>query len=133
MDPVVHFEMPYQDKNRMADFYKKVFGWKTEILGPEMGNYVLAGTTETDEKQMIKKPGRINSGFFERSKDNEHPSVVISVQDIRASMKKVTEAGGRIVGGSKLGEPDMIPGIGLYISFIDTEGNRGSLLEPPKA
>jgi hypothetical protein len=41
MNPVVHFEMPAEDRKRMADFYTKVFGWKTQQLGEDMGNYVL--------------------------------------------------------------------------------------------
>jgi len=47
MDPVVHFEMPYEDGSRMAKFYATAFGWQTQGLGEEMGNYVLATTTET--------------------------------------------------------------------------------------
>jgi predicted enzyme related to lactoylglutathione lyase len=29
-----------------------------------------------------------------------------------------------------LGEPMEIPGVGQYVSFIDTEGNRVSMLQP---
>ena len=60
------------------------------------------------------------------------PSVVIAVDDIRESMKKVKEAGGKILGGdpNKPGEPGDIPGVGLFCSFIDTEGNRVSMLQP---
>jgi predicted enzyme related to lactoylglutathione lyase len=129
-NPVVHFEMPYEDKERMAGFYTKAFGWETQMTGPEMGEYVVVTTAETDEKRMIKEPGRINGGFFKRTKENQKPSVVIAVDDIRAAMKKVEEAGGKVLGGSKAGEPDDIPGIGLYISFLDTEGNQASLLQP---
>lgn len=130
MNPVVHFEMPAEDKKRMSNFYTKVFGWKAEVLGPEMGNYVIVRTTDTDEKGMPKKPGIINGGFFDKSKGNEHPSVVIAVDDIRDAMKKIKDGGGTIVGGSKPGEPDNIPGVGLYIAFKDTEGNRVSILQP---
>ena len=49
MNSVVHFEMPYEDRERMAKFYRTAFGWQTQVLGEEMGNYVLATTTETDE------------------------------------------------------------------------------------
>ena len=49
MNPVVHFEMPAGDRIRMADFYSRVFGWQTEMLGEEMGNYVHATTSENDE------------------------------------------------------------------------------------
>ena len=126
MDPVVHFEMPAEDRNRMAGFYSKVFGWQTQILGPEMGGYVVVATTESDDNGP-KKPGAINGGFFQKSADKpaQYPSVVIAVDDIRASMKKVTDAGGRV-----LGDPMEIPGVGTYVSFFDTEGNRVSLLQP---
>jgi len=33
-------------------------------------------------------------------------------------------------GGRVLGEPMEIPGVGLYVSFDDTEGNRMSILQP---
>ena len=35
MDPVVHFEMPYKDRDRIARFYESVFGCRTEKLGAE--------------------------------------------------------------------------------------------------
>jgi uncharacterized protein len=40
-------------------------------------------------------------------------------------MKQVTGAGGNV-----LGEPMEIPGVGQYVSFFDTEGNRVSMLQP---
>ena len=58
MDPVVHFEMPAEDRKRVADFYTKVFGWKTQMLGPEMGDYVLATTAESDENGASEEPRR---------------------------------------------------------------------------
>ena len=135
MNPVVHFEMPAEDRKRMSEFYTKVFGWKIQQLGPEMGEYMVVSTSEFDEKTMRpKEPGMINGGFYQKTKEmgEQHPSVVISVDDIRESMKKVAEAGGKILGGdpNKPGEPGDIPGIGLYCSFIDTEGNRISMLQP---
>ena len=33
-------------------------------------------------------------------------------------------------GGKVLGDPMDIPGIGKYVSFLDTEGNRVSMLKP---
>jgi hypothetical protein len=49
MNPVVHFEMGYKDRDRMIKFYETVFGWKRQKMGQEMGNYVTAQTTETDK------------------------------------------------------------------------------------
>ena len=126
MNPVVHFEMPYRERDRIARFYERAFGWKTEKLGAEMGNYVLATTAEQDAKADAPR-GAINGGFFPYSPEmpGQHPSVVIGVQDIQASMKAVGSAGGKV-----LGTPMEIPGVGRYVAFEDTEGNRLSMLQP---
>ncbi len=126
MNPVVHFEMPADDRTRMAKFYTKAFGWQTEMLGPEMGDYVVVTTTESDDGGP-KKPGAINGGFYMKKEDwpAQYPSVVIAVDDIRGSMKKVADAGGKV-----LGDPMEIPGVGQYVAFFDTEGNRVSMLQP---
>jgi predicted enzyme related to lactoylglutathione lyase len=126
MNPVVHFEMPYDNGARMAKFYESAFGWQTRMLGAAMGNYVLATTAESDES-IPKRPGAINGGFYPRNPawPAQHPSIVIAVDDVKASIKNVTDAGGKV-----LGEPMEIPGVGQYVSFTDTEGNRVSMLQP---
>ncbi len=132
MNPVVHFEMPLEDKERVSKFYSKVFGWEIKVMGEEYGGYVLAMTTPSDDNGPLK-PGAINGGFFQKdpSKKDQYPHIVISVDDIAEAMKKVTEAGGKVLGGSyKAGEPDDIPGVGLYVSFIDSEGNHVGMLQP---
>ena len=133
MDSVVHFEMPAEDKGRMVTFYEGVFGWKTTQLGPEMGDYVLVTTTETDKNGMISAPGAINGGFYPKTVGEprgQNPRVVIAVDDIHEAMKKVTAAGGTVLGGDFApGEPDDIPGVGLYAAFIDTEGNQVGMLQ----
>ncbi len=126
MNPVVHFEMPYENRARMAKFYKSVFGWQTRMLGEDMGNYVTATTTETGERGP-KRPGAINGGFYPKKHDwpAQYPSIVIAVGDIKRSIKKVNDAGGKV-----LGKPMEIPNVGQYVSFIDPEGNRVSMLQP---
>ena len=126
MNPVVHFEMPYRDRERMAKFYASAFGWQSRMLGEEMGNYVVVTTTETDESGPTA-PGRINGGFFPMKPEwpAQYPSVVIAVDDIASASRKVTDAGGQV-----LGEPMEIPGVGQYAGFLDTEGNRVSILQP---
>jgi uncharacterized protein len=126
MDPVVHFEMPYADQARMSRFYERAFDWQTQALGEGMGNYVLATTTETEDGRP-KTPGAINGGFFPKKADwpAQHPSVVVAVDNIGASIQKVQAAGGTV-----LGDPMEIPGVGKYVSFMDPEGNRVSMLQP---
>jgi len=130
MSPVVHFEMAARDRARMAKFYSGVFGWKTTQLGADMGDYITVQTTETAESGFPKEPGRINGGFFQRTGEDQGTSVVIAVDNIREAMKKVAAAGGKVLGGQKPGEPDDIPGVGLYVGVLDTEGNRVGLLQP---
>ncbi len=130
MNPVVHFEMPAEDRARMSEFYTKTFGWQARQMGPEMGNYVVVSTNESDEKGCPKEKGMINGGFFQKTNENQLPSIVIAVDDIFEHMKKVQEAGGTVLGGQQPGKPDDIPGVGLYCSILDSEGNRVGMLQP---
>ncbi len=126
MNPVVHFEMPYRDGARAARFYAEAFGWQTQTLGEEMGHYILVTTALSDVKPGAPA-GAINGGLYPYKPDwpAQHPSVVIGVEDIQAAMARVATAGGQV-----LGEPMTIPGVGAYVAFVDTEGNRHSMLQP---
>jgi predicted enzyme related to lactoylglutathione lyase len=126
MNPVVHFELPYENRERIARFYEAAFGWQLQMLGPEMGHYVLATTAVTDARPGAPA-GAINGGFFEKKADwpAQYPSIVISVPDVRAAMERIAKAGGEV-----LGEPMDIPGVGSYVSFLDTERNRVGVLQP---
>jgi predicted enzyme related to lactoylglutathione lyase len=66
-NPVVHFEMPYEDAARVSAFYEKAFGWEMTQFGEEMGHYITAYTTETDENRMVKTAGTINGGLYPRN------------------------------------------------------------------
>lgn len=135
-NPVVHFEMPYKDGKRVSEFYKKAFGWGMNETSEEMGNYIVAVTAETDANRMVKTPGTINGGFYDlnQSPTSTVPSFVISVDDIQQAMKDIEASGGKVAGmidhnGKLTKEPQMIPGIGLWMTFEDTEGNRVSILQ----
>ena len=124
MCAVMHFEMPYKDRDRAATF------WTSEKLGPEMGDYLLVTTALPGERANMPPqaaPGAINGGLFPFKADwpMQYPSVVIDVDDLEAAMARVAVAGGEM-----LGEPMEIPGIGRYVSFVDTEGNRNSMMAP---
>ena len=135
MNPVVHFEMPAEDTERMKTFYTAAFGWSMNQMGGEMGNYVIVTTSPTDGNPTGRPtaPGTINGGFYKKTDDpiSQYPSIVVAVDDIMEAMQKVKDAGGKVIGGHKRdGTPDEIPGVGLFGSIIDTEGNRISLLQP---
>jgi uncharacterized protein len=127
--PVVHFEMPAKDLKRVAEFYTKAFGWNMKQLGPEMGNYLIAQTTETDGDMMVKTPGTINGGFFihENKPGYDVPHLVIQVDDINEAMESVKAAGGTVEGA-----PQEIPTVGTYVSITDTEGVNIGMLQASK-
>ena len=64
MDRVCHFEIPFSEKSRAADFYRKVFGW--EISDAEGMPYSFVVTTPVDEQMEPKAAGGINGGMYPR-------------------------------------------------------------------
>ena len=106
------------------------FGWDMMELGPEMGGYILAGTTPVDKNQMALNPGAINGGFFEYAdrKGFNTPHVVVRVENLDDAMEMIKKLGGKIVSDKM-----PIQGIGTYGSITDSEDNIVGMLEPPKS
>jgi len=127
MNPVVHFEMPAKDKQRVKKFYETTFGWEMNQLGADMGDYILAITTPVDKDRMPMEKGAINGGFYQSGKDGKVPHLVISVADLKKHVGIVKKNGGKI-----LGKQMDIPGVGKFVMFKDTEGNRVGMLEPSR-
>jgi predicted enzyme related to lactoylglutathione lyase len=122
MDKVVHFEIPFDNKARATKFYADTFGWQMLDM-PEM-SYVMAVSTEVDERQMPKQPGAINGGLFPRPKEAPHPTVYVAVASIEQTLKKVTAGGGQVVTPKT-----PIPGMGAFARIADPEGNVIGLFE----
>ena len=116
MGEVVHFEIPADDLSRAKKFYSTVFGWRANEM-PEM-EYVMIGTTESDENGMPKQPGAINGGMLKRQDPVRHPVVTIDVENMDEALAKVKKNGGQIV-REKLPVGEM----GFAAYFKDSEGN----------
>jgi len=116
MGKVVHFEIPADDLSRAKKFYGTVFGWRADEV-PEM-EYVMIGTTESDENGMPKQPGAINGGMLKRQDPVRHPVVTIDVENMDDALAKVKMNGGQIV-REKLPVGEM----GFAAYFKDPEGN----------
>jgi predicted enzyme related to lactoylglutathione lyase len=122
MDKVVHFEIPFDNKQRAMTFYSQSFGWQLQDI-PEM-KYVMAHTVEVDGQQMPKESGAINGGMMERPKEAPHPAIYVGVKSVDATIQKVKAAGGTVVTPRT-----PIPGMGAYARIADTEGNVIGLFE----
>ena len=122
MDKVVHFEIPYEDGDRVRKFYSEIFGWELNPM-PEM-RYTIVHTVPVDEKQMPKESGAINGGMMERSDSAPYPVLVIKVSSIDECVNKVEGRGGNVV-APKISIGDM----GYYARVKDSEGNIIGLWE----
>jgi len=116
MDRVVHFEIPADNLSRAKKFYSTVFGWKMNDA-PEL-EYVMVGTTESNEMGMPKEPGSINGGMLERQEPVKYPVVTIAVDNIDQAASTIEKNGGKLV-RAKMPVGDM----GFAAYFKDTEGN----------
>jgi uncharacterized protein len=124
MDKIVHFEIPFDDKARAMKFYGDNFGWKMIDL-PEM-SYVMVHAAETDKDNMVTDKGAINGGMFKRALEAKAPIVVIRVDSIEETIKKVTSSGGKLV-TSKQPIPN-----GSYARVTDSEGNVVGIVDNSK-
>jgi predicted enzyme related to lactoylglutathione lyase len=116
MAKVVHFEIPFDNKERAMRFYTESFGWRLTEM-PQM-NYVMAQSVDVDDNQMPREPGAINGGLFQRPKEAPSPTIYVDVKSVDEAIKKVQAAGGKVV------TPNTpIPGMGAYARVADTEGN----------
>jgi predicted enzyme related to lactoylglutathione lyase len=125
MDKVVHFEIPFDDRDRAKGFYGEVFGWELNTMAMEGGEYTTATTTPVDTTTMMPtEPGGINGGLMERSSQTPDPVITIGVDGIDDTLKKVEAAG-----GSTLVPRTAIPNMGAFAYFKDSEGNVMGLWE----
>lgn len=116
MNKVVHFELPFDNKQRAQSFYAQTFNWQFNEM-PEIG-YIGAMTTPTDEQMIPKEPGSINGGMVERTKDQPGPVITLEVDSIDDYIKKIEAAG-----GSMIGPKGEVPNMGYFAYFKDTENN----------
>lgn len=118
MDKVEHFEIPADDVERALNFYRTIFSWELNPI-PGIGDYVRLLTVRVDEKPAAsQRPFEVNSAIIKRNRDVTTPVVTISVSDIDATLRKISEAGGKVVRGkAEFGQR------GYIAYFSDTEGN----------
>lgn len=115
MPKIIHFQIPAEEPERAAEFYRKVFGWKIDKWEGEF-DYWLVEAGNEDE------PG-IN-GAIKPKKFGSTVSDVISVDSYDEFARKIEFEGGKM-----LTEKMTIPDMGYTGSFQDTEGNILGIIE----
>ena len=96
---VVHFEIPADQPERAAEFYRELFGWKIEHLGPAGSggiDYWLVNTVPTDAEGRPTEPG-VNGGLMRRMMPGQTPVNYISVEDVDQFSRKAESLGAKVV------------------------------------
>lgn len=110
--PVVHWELQARDAEKQRDFYAQLCNWQVGD-GPVMRFPPGVGGPA---------PG---PGGHIRQGDHAGLSLYIQVRDLRASLDKAAQLGGKV-----LTQPADVPGGGPTIASIaDPEGNRIVLVQ----
>jgi predicted enzyme related to lactoylglutathione lyase len=106
---VVHFEIPSDNPENSIKFFKEAFNWNFQQFGNEQYWFAMTGEE--------KEPG-IN-GAIMKKRDPRQPLVnAIKVADIEEGIRRVEQAGGRIVVAKTL-----VPNVGWSAYFTDPDGN----------
>ena len=112
---VVHFELPTDDPERSAKFYRDVFNWKIEKWEGPVDYWLV--TTGKDEE-----PG-INGAIGRRDQMMGYVNT-IDVPSVDDFISKVEASGGEVVMSKQA-----VPGVGYVAYCKDTEGNIFGLME----
>ena len=109
--PVVHWEIEALDPDRLRAFYGQLFNWEIGD-GPIMQIPPGIGGPQPGPAGHIRPSGR--SGV----------TLYIQVRDLRASLLKAADLGGKVVA-----EPFDIPGQPTLAAITDPEGNPVMLVQ----
>ena len=116
MSRVIHFEIPSLDPERLAGFYRTLFGWQIKNWGGPV-DYWLVNTGPESE------PGI--HGAIARRDPREGTVNTVSVTSVDDALRLVVKLGGKVL------RPKMpIPGVGYNALCEDPEGNAFGILEP---
>lgn len=117
----VRFEIPADDVERAAKFYRELFGWKIGEASKDFPGYWMVETVPTDENQVPTEPG-INGGLLKRHTPGLQIINYINVNNVDVYSKKVEELGGKI-----LMPKTAVEKMGWSAVVQDTEGNTFGL------
>ena len=115
---VVHFEMPADDPEKLADFYRQLFGWQIDKMDLGGMEYWTLVTGPTDENGMPSQPGMINGGLSKREMQGQTPVNYVNVESVDQYVEKGKSLGASVATGKMA-----VPGMGWYAMLIDPQGN----------
>jgi len=119
---IVHFEIPADNPERAAKFYRELFGWNIEKWDNPNGiEYWMVQTVPTNEQGMPERPG-VNGGMMPRMYPGQQPVNYIAVESVDKAVAKAERLGAKVMMGKT-----PVPGMGWFALCSDCEGNEFGL------
>jgi predicted enzyme related to lactoylglutathione lyase len=118
---VVHFEIPADQPERAAKFYRELFGWEISrwegSAGTEDGAYWMVRTVPTDAQGRPTSPG-VNGGMMRRMFPGQAPVNYFGVENVDESVRRAEQLGAKVIVPKR-----PVPKMGWFAQLKDTEGN----------
>lgn len=119
---VVHFEIPADQPERAAKFYRDLFGWEVSRWEGstderEGFEYWMVRTVPTDAEGRPTRPG-VNGGLMRRMFPGQAPVNYISVDDVEEFTRRAERLGAKIMMSKQ-----PVPAMGWFAQLTDPEGN----------
>jgi predicted enzyme related to lactoylglutathione lyase len=121
MANISHFMIPADNVERARLFYSTLLGWKIEPSAMEG----MTAMQYHDISTGVARKGTMNSGGLYKRHMNEPVLDFVEVEDIDAVAAKVEKLGGKIT----MPKTD-IPGVGVTVMILDSEGNAIGIWKP---
>jgi len=121
---VVHFEIPANNPEKLAGFYKELFGWKVEKM--QMGTNNPTGEMEywTIETKTSQDSTGTNGGMMKRMDPKQQVTNYVLVESVDEYSKKAEKLGAKIIVSKT-----PIPNMGAFAVALDPEGNPFGIFE----
>jgi predicted enzyme related to lactoylglutathione lyase len=126
---IVHFEIPADNPERAAKFYRELFGWDIQRFeGSSEGmdksfEYWMVKTVPTDAQGRPTEQG-VNGGLMRRMYPNQPPVNYINVESVDDFVGKAQRLGAKVLMGKS-----PVPGMGWFAQLNDPEGNLFAVWE----
>jgi predicted enzyme related to lactoylglutathione lyase len=123
---IVHFEIPADDPERAAKFYRELFGWNINKFEGTAGGgieYWMVETVPTDEGGMPIRQG-VNGGLMRRMYPGQVPVNYHAVESVDAFVTRAERLGAKVMMGKS-----PVPGMGWFAQLTDPEGNIFAIWE----
>jgi predicted enzyme related to lactoylglutathione lyase len=115
---IVHFEIPADQPERAAKFYRELFGWKVERWENPGGiEYWMVETVPRGPDGQLLRPG-VNGGLMPRMYKNQQPVNYVAVDSVDKAVAKAERLGAKVMMGKT-----PVPGMGWFAQLTDPEGN----------